>query len=218
MSVALIGRHIDPIWRGETCVVAASGPSLSCDVAGALLSVLAHVRVIAVNDAWLMTPWADLLYACDAAWWDQQKGTKFTGEKWSSHHANGNDKLEAARKYGLKLIDGKTEKGFSADPCCIHYGGNSGFQAVNLALLLGAKRIILVGFDMRQVGTRSHFFGDHPKPLRRTSSYDRFISEFAFAAKTVPAGVTVLNATPGSALKCFPMVDLTQALCSEIAA
>ena len=41
-------------------------------------------------------------------------------------------------------------------------GGNSGHQAVNLAFLLGAKRIWLLGFDMSaDKSSHNHFFGNH---------------------------------------------------------
>lgn len=38
--------------------------------------------------------------------------------------------------------------------------GNSGYQATNLAYLLGAARIGLIGFDMKP-GKHHHFHGDH---------------------------------------------------------
>jgi hypothetical protein len=167
--------------------------------------------VIAVSDAWRPMPWAGALYSCDARWWDLHK-PDYAGEKWSSHHAPGNDKLGAAARHGLRLVRGQPGKGFSMDPGCIHYGANSGFQALNLALLFGAVDIVLVGFDMRLVGGRSHFFGDHPAVLRRTGSYQNFIRAFEVAAARLPGGIGIRNATPESALRCFPEIDLDQAL------
>jgi hypothetical protein len=167
--------------------------------------------VIAVSDAWRLMPWADALYSCDGHWWDLHTPA-FAGEKWSSHHAPGNDKLAAAERHGLTLVRGQASKGFSVDPACIHYGSNSGFQAVNLALLFGVVRIILVGFDMRLVAGRSHFFGDHPAGLRRTSSHQNFIRAFEVAAASLPGGIEICNATRESALRCFPGIDLDRAL------
>ena len=149
------------------------------------------------------------MYACDAAWWRVHEGAPtFRGEKWSTHGSKShNDKLELADLYGLNLVQGADSRnsvGFSTDPAVIHYGSNSGFQAVNLAILFGCRRIVLVGFDMH--GT--HFFGRHPKGLRNTTNYANFIRAFDLAAKRLPAGVEIVNATPGSALRCFPMVNL----------
>ncbi len=208
------------------CVVAATGPSLTPEVAQACRGV----NVIAVNDAYRLFPRADVLYACDARWWDVHGGCpEFPGEKWSSHGVSGrirhNDKTEVARKYGLTLVAGRDQAGFSFEPGVIHYGSSSGFQAVNLALLMGARRIVLVGFDMRVVPVEDrgvtkqmrHFFGDHPAPLRNAASYRNFIKPFEVAAKTLPKGIQILNATPGSALTCFPMVSLHEAFAAAAA-
>lgn len=216
----MIVERIYPYWRDMTAIVAATGPSLTEAVAERCR--LAHdeddsVAVLAVNDAWRLMPWADALYACDAAWWQHHYGVAaFRGDKWSSHHANGNDKIQVAKTYGLQLVAGATKKGFSTDPSCIHYGGNSGFQAVNLALLFGARRIVLVGFDMHAAGGKSHFFGEHPPRLRRSTNYERFVPAFAEAAKSLPKGA-IINATPGSALRCFPMMPLDEALRLDVA-
>jgi hypothetical protein len=194
-------------------VVAATGPSLTRDIA----SACEGIPVIAVNDAYRLFPSAELLYACDAAWWRQHGGCpEFMGEKWSSHGgADHNDKRTAAREYGLRLVQGRAEPGFSFDPSLIHYGDNSGFQAVNVA---GHKigwrgRIALVGFDMRQVGGRRHFFGDHPRGLTNTTKgYGLWPAKFAAAAKTLPETIEIINCTPGSAITCFPMMELADAV------
>ncbi|HCZ48509.1 MAG TPA: hypothetical protein DCZ11_05850, partial [Gammaproteobacteria bacterium] len=49
------------------------------------------------------------------------------------------------------------EPGLSASPLRIHQGGNSGYQALNLAVLLGAERVILLGYDMHG----GHWHGRH---------------------------------------------------------
>jgi hypothetical protein len=161
---------------------------------------------IAVSDAYKLLPFADLIYSCDARWWSHHNGCPdFPGEKWSSHGNKGqNDKIATAEKFGLNLVAGEDGERFSFDPDVIRYGGNSGFQAVNLALLFGATRLILIGFDMHG----SHFFGKHPAPLRNTNSFDNFIYCFTRAAKHLPAHVEILNATPKSALRCFKKANL----------
>lgn len=194
-------------------MVAASGPSLTPEVA----SLVQGQNLIAVNDAYRLLPFAQILYACDASWWTVHKGCPdFRGEKWSSHTVTGrvrhNDKTGLAERYRLNLIEGADGDSFSLDPARIHYGSNSGFQAVNLAILFGATRIILVGFDMGQKDGKRHFFGDHPAGLRNTANYAGFIRAFDRAAKKLPPHIEILNATPGSALRCFPMVSLHDAL------
>jgi hypothetical protein len=201
----MLHKAIEKRWGGATVFVAATGPSLTPEVA----SLVRGNRVVAVNDAYKLFPFADVLYACDAKWWDVHKGCPgFLGERWSSHEKGGsNDKREAGAKYGLKLVAGRSGETFRTDGA-IAYGSNSGFQAVNLAILFGASRIVLVGFDMREVGGRRHFFGEHPRPLRSGGCFQSWAAKFASAAKCLPAGVQVVNATPGSAVKAFPFVKL----------
>ena len=202
---------VPSIWKGQACVVAATGPSLTEEVVERVFCE--GINTIAVNDAYRLMPWADALYACDGAWWDHHKACRgFGGAKWSSHQAGTNDKLRHARLYGLSLVNGSDGQGFSTDPAHIHYGGNSGFQAINLALLFGAIRIVCIGFDMQTVDDKAHFFGNHPGRLQRSTNYERFCNAFRFAAKTLPPGVEIINATPNSALKCFPRMPLETAL------
>lgn len=168
--------------------------------------------MVAVNDACRRIPSADVLYACDAAWWRFHSGAPdFAGERWSTHDPVQNDKREVASLYGINLVEGRSVRGFSFDPDIIHYGQNSGFQAVNFALLSGATTIILAGFDMRNTGPK-HFFGDHPEPLRNPADFATFTAEFDYASGMLPPGVTIINATPDSGLRCFKMMDLDDAL------
>ena len=55
--------------------------------------------------------------------------------------------------------------GLSLDPDKLVTGHNSGFQALNLAVLAGARRILLLGYDGKagQDG-RTHWSGGHPRP------------------------------------------------------
>jgi len=170
-------------------------------------------RVLVVQDAYRLMPWADALYGCDARWWDSHRGcSDFTGIKWSTH-AKGScadDKIDVGEKYDLHLVKGAHSGGFSTDPGVIHYGDNSGYQALNLAVLFGSTYIVLVGFDMRHVGGKSHFFGDHPQGLHQRPEYESFARKFDKAP--APDGVTIINATPGSALRCYQMMDLEKAI------
>lgn len=203
--------HADRRWSGRCCIVAASGPSLTEEVA----ALCSGERVIAVNDAYRLFPHADVLYACDAAWWNFHRSGPigWVGERWTSHSLSPkNDKRSIDEVFGLRIIEGREGDGFSRDPRYIHYAGNSGFQAVNLAILFGADPIILVGFDMRRVDGRSHFFGEHKSPLSGSAHYGAWCSKFARAAETLGPVPQIINATPGSALTCFPAMSLAMAL------
>lgn len=211
-------QRISPDWAGEPCIVAAPGPSLTGEVAHRcrMARLQDQWRVIVVQDAYRLMPWADALYGCDDRWWRiHQDCAGFKGEKWSTHERIGNDKIKAADDYGLRLVKGAQGNEFSFDPEVIHYGHNSGFQTINLALLKGCRRIVLVGFDMRTVSGRAHFFGNHPKGLHNRTEYEGFLKHFDRGAKLLPKDVRIVNATPESALTCFKMMDLEAALAND---
>lgn len=184
----------------------APGPSLNPEIAHRVSG--SGYRVIVCQDAYRLLPDADILYGCDAKWWNAHNGTDFAGEKWSSHNDRqlSDNKLEVAKRYDLNLVNGKPGQGFSTNPKYIHYGDNSGFQSVNLAILFGSTEIVLVGFDMR-ITDKSHFFGDHPSTLHQRNEYASLAKMF----KPLD-GVKIVNATPGSAIKCYPMVALNEVI------
>lgn len=189
----------------KVCIVAATGPSLTPEIA----KECEGQWVIAVNDAYRLLPFARTLYAADTDWWVIHNGCPdFQGEKLTCLTGKGpKPRHGVIEKYGLSTIQGKLGGGFSMDPSYIHFGSNSTFQAVNVALHRGAGLVILVGADMH--GT--HFFGKHPKPLRDTRNYKTFIYRFTDASK-INKDIRIINATPGSHLSCYPIMTLAEAL------
>jgi hypothetical protein len=192
-----------PDWRGETAVVIASGPSAK----EANFEALGGYRVIAVNESWKLYPNADALYACDRAWWDLHRGCPdFTGLKIT-------EDTRAARTYGLQRveIDRAAHAMLVEKPGHIGNGGNSGFQAVNIAVQTGVKRIILIGFDYQG----EHWHGDHPRPLNNPTS-DKLATWAkrldAVAPELARLGVEVLNASPASALTAFQKIEMERRL------
>ena len=99
-------------------------------------------------------------------------------------------------------------EGLSEAPNGLQTGSNGGYQAVNIATLAGAARVLLVGYDMRFTGGRSHWHAGHPVKVAE----DRYL-QYARSYKTMlpqlaRLGVEVVNCTPGSAVTCFRMSTL----------
>lgn len=96
-------------------------------------------------------------------------------------------------------------------PGCVGWGGNSGFQALNLAVQFGARDIVLIGYDM----SGNHWHGRHRGLLRNPESsvLQRWASRFDLVAPQLAAlGVRVLNASRESAIRRFQKVSLAEAL------
>lgn len=119
--------------------------------------------------------------------------------------------------YGVNRIKSMKRDSLSTYPRAIHQGSNSGFQALNLAILMGAKKILLIGYDMRYIGKKRHWHGDHDKRLKNPapSTLNMFIKAFNTIKDDDLQGAVVLNCTPGSALDRFPFSTLEEELGSE---
>lgn len=197
---------------GLTYVILASGPSLTADDSEAVrhwrAADASARRVIAINTTYQLAPWADLLYACDLRWWEEhvQQTAALDSERWTQS-------TEAARRFGLRLVRGKQGEGLGRGDI-VHLGGNSGYQAIGLAYLQGARRIILLGYDMQPTGGKSHWHGDHPwKKTGQVPPVRSWIPRFSkLAADLREEGVEVINATRETALQCFPRASLEDVL------
>ena len=206
---------ITPNWKGDTVVILGSGPSLTKEDVDYCKG---KARVIAINNCYMLAPWADILYACDIDWWTMHYSmlplslALFLGERWTIS-------LEASKKYGLHHVDSKYAASISFTPGLVHLGGlkgpggNSGFQALNLAVLFGVARIILLGFDMGIQYHLTHWHGNHPGKLNKSPNYREFIKSFQGAAFDLRrAGIEVVNCSRESKLECFRRDLITNVL------
>jgi hypothetical protein len=156
-----------------------------------------------------MAPWACALYAADFQFWrvywpEIQRG--FRGECWTVSE-------QARSKFGLYWIQHAPDEGLARGPDRINGGGNSGYQAIGLAALFGAARIILLGYDMQQTGGRVHWHGRHAGGLHNGTHYSRWLPRFApLALDLAAAGVEVVNCTRETALRAFPRAELRDVL------
>jgi hypothetical protein len=104
--------------------------------------------------------------------------------------------------------------GLETDPTGLRAGKNGGYQAINLAVHLGATRILLLGYDMSlSADGRSHWFGEHPPTVRDYSPYAEMRDLFETLRQPLAlAGVEVWNCSRRTALTAFPVVELEHAL------
>lgn len=94
-------------------------------------------------------------------------------------------------------------------------GGNSGFQALSLALQFGARQILLIGFDMNDAGGK-HWYGRNKWPNASNPDHSNFVRWIETFDRTLPKlmeiGATVINCSPGSSIKAFPIDTIENAL------
>lgn len=225
---------IERKYEGETAILVATGPSLNNDQIGIVhkAHTAGNCRVITVNNSYQLAPWADAHMACNDNWWRhywpidpvlrEMKADKYTRYK------------DIAKDYGILYIHTIVKDGLSTDPSVLHINHGSGPLGINLALLYGIKKLLLIGHDMKfskdyngrrkKAGSKPrHFFGEYPKELSHWPSVkvglskpgvlDGLIEAYKKMVPQLPSiGMEVINCTPDSELKCFPMSTLEKEL------
>ena len=203
------------MWPESTFVIVAGGPSVTpaqVDCCCNRQDRGSLVRVIAVNDAYRIAPWADVLYFCDDKWWQWHAKKLADWRGLIVRLAGGQHDFGDAR---IKVLKNMDKAGLCPFRDGLHNGSNSGYQAINLAVHLGAKRILLLGFDMQAPlvngRPKTHWFGDHPGGTS-PSVYSQMLPWFdSLVAPLAKRGVEVINCTPGSAIKVFPRAGIEEA-------
>lgn len=196
-----------PDWRGDCVAIVAGGPS----VKKMDLSILRdRIHVLAIKVAIDLCPWAEVCYGCDAAWWiDRQGLPKYRGIKL--FHGN------AAKYPNMHRVEIELQKDAMLvdEPLKLGNGGNSGFQAINLAIQFGATDIILIGFDCHERGG-VHWYGRN-KWLNANNpmgtNYNRWIKGFNAIEKELrQMGLTVINSSMESEIKTWPRKPLIEVM------
>lgn len=117
---------------------------------------------------------------------------------------------------GIHMLRNAGPEGFPSVRNALTTGRNSGYQALVLALLAGASRVLLLGYDMRFQDGRSHWHKGHP--LKCPEDWYTRVYAKAFDTLKGCCGAEVINCSPGSVLRAFPHMSLLEALsCAPIA-
>lgn len=214
--------HAPSLWDGQTVAILAGGPSLTRDQVERVRRA-AQIRVIAINDSYQLAAWADAFWFCDLRWWS-----------WHADRAGWRDVLDRAaagdtivatlenrelhEKFPfIRHLRNTGRDGIETAPDAIRHGSNGGYQALMLAMKLGAARVLLLGYDLQlSADGRSHWHAGHPIVSPATVYSNLMVPAYERAAPEIArAGVRVVNCTPGSALACFPYRDIGD-ICDEI--
>jgi len=195
--------NVPSLWAERTVVIYASGPSMNQGV----VEATRHLPAIVINDTFRLAPDANVLYAADDDWWKENPDAQiFPGLKVTI-----GEKCKLNFIYKLRNTG---NKGFDPDRSCLRTGGNSGYQALHLAIHGDAKRVLLCGYDMSNK-KGDHWFGKHKAPLKQTDpdSYKNWAKRFDDLAKVAAVrSVEIINCTLDSAISAFPIRSLSSVL------
>lgn len=214
---------------GGTVLILGSGPSLTqadVDYARARVDL-----TIAINDSYVFAPDADVLWAADDKWlvkWHQgcltahehnfKRYPAFTG-RWKFC-------LSPTPYPDVLVLKRGPLTGLCTTPDRVALGGNGCHQSINLAVHLGATRILLLGVDMQsgkvfrdgawRVSDHFAWMGRHADDSK--PPYAEAISYLATLVQPLTQlGIEVINCTPQSAVRCFPMRPLHDTLPMAVA-
>jgi len=172
----MIGAML-PIYENAV-VVCGSGPSFNKEAARIVTAArrAKRVHVIAVNDTYRILESPHVVYAADEPWWrlhSRAVSQACKDSAWLSSDVN-------SRAHGAGWLPTKPGAGLAPERApYVMRGTSSGFQAVGLAIMRGARRIILAGMDCQaSEDGAAHFFGEHPQQLNRFHPFEVWREEF----------------------------------------
>ena len=189
---------VERVWDQQDVLIIGGGPSIeSLD-----WSLLKKENTIGCNSAFIHGP--EICKVCifgDYRWWKKYEdelaaytnkgGTVFT-----------NNQMMLRRKIPWLWTTDREARGLHADS--LGWNGNTGASAINLAILFGAKRVFLLGYDMHLINGRSNWHKRIiDKTLVRPSVYSLFCKQYAHVKKDWKSkfsDVEIWNVTDDSGL------------------
>jgi hypothetical protein len=195
-----------PVWRDKTVFILGGGASLLGFDASVLRGEDKGVMVL--NSSYLLAPWADMLHFVDTLW--SEKHLEVIKNWPTPYVVTTSLGAKRAQPDKIKRVQVHLEASFlhGSDRGLVRVGASSGHSGIGIAAACGAKTIVLLGYDMKFVGGRSHHHDEY-----FIDNEDLFAQAFLPAFEgwnkmAVKDGIKILNASPNSVLDEFPRVNL----------
>jgi hypothetical protein len=194
------------LWPDSTVFILGGGPSLK----GMDLACLHNQRTIGPNNSFMIGDWVDVCWFSDHNPWyldNRVRLDEFPGLKINCcnrpYERPGTQRVMRGKKMGIET-----------DSRRVSFNKCSGSSAINLAYHLGAKRVVLLGFDMKfGKDGENNWHNYHREKPPKWNPYVGFLECFPIIKDDADRiGLEILNATPDSAIKVFPMVKLEETL------
>lgn len=216
MSQSHANWKIPLLWPDETVFVVGGGSSVRYQPTDRLRGR----KVIAINSSYEVAPFADFLFFGDHRWHEEHRWRagfkdylKSGGEVVTVSYPSRGDYLRKLDRItpSKEKADGltTTRTGLSSQ--------RTSFQgAINLAAMLGANRIVLLGLDgTRGVDGKTHHHTDHKWPMtdKAEKIWQKQLVQLRLIVEPLKQrGVQVFNTSPISKVKLWPFVRLERLL------
>lgn len=220
-----------PMWQGGTCYIIGGGTSIA-EQFEVPLSIVTQVKnktlplsayskyltylhdkhTIGINIAYQIGTWIDIIFFGDNGFYQAHKNKllQYPGIVATCAPCF----IEKKKDNGIKFLnqDPKKRQGISTNISTVAWNGNSGAAAISLAVHLGVKKIVLLGFDMNLDSQgSSHWHSEYEVRNRKQSPFAKHLQGFpAIARDAKNMGVDIINANPNSAIHEFPKKSIKE--------
>lgn len=176
-------------------------------------------QCIVLNKAHRFMRDAAIFFFADHLYYERNKAPHGDNDFWkfNGEHILTTADIEISENSRIKRVKLERE-GFSVESdhigCPSERPRNTGWQAINLAYLAGARKIVLLGYDCKPGQFGSGASWAHPSTPGQ-EVYERYINEFnelAEAIKESGVDLEIINANPDSALECWPKCKIEEVL------
>jgi hypothetical protein len=198
-----------PIFKDKTVVLLGGGPS-HVEINPGLLS---NCGIVAINSSCRkvmdVAKKEDILYFSDNSWSERYIGLI---EEWKGLviTSNRNTKIRLQGLVNRLDLQNLTEfMQVKSD----YVQGSSGHTGACLAVLLGAKRLVLVGFECKSINGKTHGHGDYQQENIHAFEERYIPAWFQMAKRFRELGCEVINASKDSAIDCFEFMNFEEAIC-----
>lgn len=198
----------EPLFADQTVFCLASGPSLTREVC----ETIRGQPSIVVNSSCMLAPFATVLYFTDSSWYEERRDLV---ANWPGLVVCMSRSAKRELPDKVKRVRGEGDPAFHVTSFpppgsdFIRQGRSSGHTAISLAIAMGAKRVVMLGYDMRAVDGREHCHAEYSGERDLKQYASDFVPAFTgWRDAALKSGVEILNATPESAVQEFPFVSL----------
>ena len=201
---------VERVWDQQDVLIIGGGPSIeSLD-----WSLLTKENTIGCNTAFIHGP--EICKVCifgDYRWWKKYENELAEYAKKGGTIFTNNQKLFNAK---IPWLWTTSREARGLHSTSLGWNGNTGASAINLAILLGGKRVFLLGYDMHTINGRSNWHKRIlDKNLVRPSVYSLFCKQFVHVKKDWKnkfPDVEIFNVTDDSGLSAdiIPWMSLSE--------
>lgn len=223
------------MWEGGECWIIGGGPSLieqfdipadvvvdvrSCrqplSVFSPYMQAIHSKHIIGINAAFLLGRWVDMVFFGDNGFFlkNRRALAAFAGLKVSCAPKVNQPQY---RGDGIKFTprNGSHSRGIATTRGTVSWNKNSGAAAISVAAHTGAKRIILLGFDMRcGEDAAQHWHAEYGRQAGNPKNekglpFPRHLLGFpAIARDARRMGIEIINASPHSRITEFKQANV----------